>query len=56
MDNINLEKLIDALGNKERQIVKLREIETNFNEKLGAIEKKKDFEVREMKGQYLKEL
>jgi hypothetical protein len=34
MDNINLEKLIDALGNKEKQIVKLKEIENKFNEKV----------------------
>ena len=34
MDNINLEKLIDALGSKEKQIVKLKEIESKFNEKI----------------------
>ena len=56
MDNINLEKLIDALGNKERQIQKLKDIENNFNERVGAVEKKKDYEVKEMKTQYLKEL
>jgi hypothetical protein len=31
LDNINLEKLIDTLGSKEKEIVKLREIERNFN-------------------------
>jgi hypothetical protein len=39
MENINLEKLIDALGNKEKQIIKLKDIEKNFNEKLDVIEK-----------------
>jgi hypothetical protein len=56
MDNINLEKLIDALGNKEKQISKLRDIESNFNEKVSAVERKKDFEIKEVKNQYFREL
>jgi hypothetical protein len=56
MDNINLEKLIDALGNKEKQIVKLKEIERNFNERVDVLEKKKDNEMRDVKNQYFKEL
>ncbi len=56
MDNINLEKLIDALGNKEKQIQKLREIEKHFNERIDVIEKKKDHEIKDAKGQYFKEL
>lgn len=39
MDNINLEKLIEALGSKEKQIVKLKEIERNFDEKVDLIER-----------------
>jgi hypothetical protein len=31
MENINLEKLIDTLGNKQKEILKLRNIEANFN-------------------------
>ena len=34
MDNINLEKLIDALGNKEKQIQKLKEIERTFTDRV----------------------
>ena len=56
MDNINLEKLIDALGSKEKQIVKLKEIESKFNEKVDQVEKKKDSEIREAKNSYFKEL
>lgn len=39
MENINLEKLIDALGKKERQITKLKDVEKNFNEKVEIVEK-----------------
>lgn len=56
MENINLEKLIDALGNKERQIIKLKDIESNFEARLEVIERKKDGEVRDIKHQYMKEL
>jgi hypothetical protein len=56
MDNINLEKLIDALGSKEKQIVKLKEIESKFNEKVDQVENKKNSEIREVKNSYFKEL
>jgi hypothetical protein len=56
MDNINLEKLIDALGSKEKQIVKLKEIESKFNEKIDQVENKKNSEIRDVKNSYFKEL
>jgi hypothetical protein len=56
MDNINLEKLIDALGNKEKQIQKLKEIERSFTDRVDLIEKKKDGEIRDAKNSYFREL
>lgn len=56
MENINLEKLIDALGKKERQITKLKDVEKNFNEKVEIVEKQKDAEINQIKTSYLKEL
>ena len=56
MENINLEKLIDALGSKEKQIIKLKDIEKNFTEKLDGVEKRKDNEIVQVKNQYHKEL
>lgn len=56
MDNINLEKLIDALGKKEGQIQKLKEIEKTFNERIDLVERKKDGEIRDVKNSYFKEL
>lgn len=56
MENINLEKLIDALGNKEKQISKLKEVEKNFVERLEVIEKKKDNEIVQVRKEYNKEL
>lgn len=56
MDNINLEKLIDALGSKEKQIVKLKQIENQFNERVDQVEKKKDWEIKEVKNSYFREL
>ena len=31
LENINLEKIIDTLGNKEKELVKLKDIEKTFN-------------------------
>ena len=56
MENINLEKLIDALGSKEKQIIKLKDIEKNFTERLDGVEKRKDNEIVQVKNQYYKEL
>ena len=49
MENINIEKLIDTLGNKEKEIGKLKDIEVNFNQRLDVVEKRKDVEIREAK-------
>lgn len=56
MENINLEKLIDTLGSKEKQIMKLKDIENNFENRLDVIERKKEGEVRDAKNSYLREL
>ena len=56
MENINLEKLIDTLGTKEKQIMKLKDIENNFENRLDVIERKKEGEVRDAKNSYLREL
>jgi len=56
LENINLEKLIDTLGSKEKEIMRLKDIEKSFNQKLDAIEKRKDNEVRDYKTQYFKEV
>ncbi|CDW83349.1 UNKNOWN [Stylonychia lemnae] len=56
LENINLEKLIDTLGSKEKEIMKLKDLEKNFDQRLHAIEKRKDNEVFNIKGQYQKEL
>ncbi len=56
LENINLEKLIDTLGSKEKEIMKLKDIEKNFNQRLEVIEKRKDNEVRDVKVLYNKEL
>jgi hypothetical protein len=55
LDNINLEKLIDTLGNKEKELQKLKDVEKNFSSRIEIVEKKKDLEVKEIKYQYLKE-
>jgi hypothetical protein len=47
LENINLEKLIDTLANKDKEIVKLKDVERNFNERLNAIETRKDSDVKE---------
>jgi hypothetical protein len=56
MDNINLEKLIDALGSKEKQIQKLKEIERSFTDRVDLVERKKDGEIRDVKNSYFREL
>ena len=56
LENINLEKLIDTLGNKEREVQKLRDIEKNFSARLDAVERRKDHEVKDVKSQYQREL
>lgn len=40
---------------KEREIGKLKDIEKNFNEKVSAIERSKDFEIKKYKSSYEKE-
>jgi len=55
LENINLEKLIDTLGKKESELLKLRDIEKKFNDKVDAVERRKDVEIREAKGRVLKE-
>ena len=49
MDNINLEKLIDTLGNKEKELIKLRGVEQFFNQRVEAVEKKKEHEMKNLK-------
>lgn len=55
LENINLEKLIDTLGSKEKEIGKLKDIEKNFNQRLDVIEKRKDMEIRDINYKYQKE-
>ena len=50
LENINLEKLIDTLGSKEKEIMKLKDLEKNFDQRLHAIEKRKDNDIVNMKG------
>ena len=49
LENINLEKLIDTLANKDKEIVKLKDVERNFNERLNAIETRKESDVKEFR-------
>lgn len=56
LENINLEKLIDTLASKDKEINKLKDVEKNFNEKLTAIEFRKDHEVKDFRNQYLREI
>jgi hypothetical protein len=45
LENINLEKLIDTLGNKEKELSKLREGEKVYSKRIEAVEKLKDKEI-----------
>ena len=55
LENINLEKLIDTLASKEKDLVKLKDIEKKFNSRIEAVEKKKDNEIRDIKHKVFKE-
>ena len=55
LENINLDKLIDTLSMKEREVVKLKDVEKNFYNKLDAVEKRKDQEIFEIRDKFIKE-
>jgi len=56
LENINLEKMIDSMVTKEKEIKQLKAVENNFNSKLADLEKKKDFELKSMRGLYEREI
>ena len=49
LENVNLEKLIDTLGNKEKELGKLREVEKIFTTRIDAVEKRKEQEIENVR-------